>query len=78
MNHKTETTGEMIMMYNQWEIHEVYGNIVFVEVSAYASRCLYMDEHCERVVSVMVYHNLSPYTSPIEEIEKGGEEIYEA
>ena len=64
-------------MFNHWEIHEVEGNIVFVEISAYASRCLYMDKQCEKVISVMVYKNLSPYTPPTDEIEKGGEEIYE-
>lgn len=65
------------MITNYWEIHEVEGKLVFVEVSAYASRCLYMDEHCEQVVGVVVYHNLTPYTPPTEDIEKGGEDIYE-
>lgn len=68
---------EVRKMFNHWEIHEVEGRIVFVEISAYASRCLYMDKPCEKVVSVMVYHNLSPYEPPVDEIEKGGEKIYE-
>lgn len=67
-------------MNNHWEIHEVNGHLVFVEISAYASRCLYMDKHCEQVMKVMVYQNLTPYTPPTDEIESYGVDsgIYES
>ena len=68
---------ETIKMFNHWEIHEVEGHIVFVEISNYASRCLYMDKPCEKVVAVRVFKNPSPYIPPTEEIEQFGEEVIE-
>ena len=68
---------EVNKMFNHWEIHEVEGHIVFVEISCFSSRCLYMDELCERVVRVEVIKNLSLYQPDTEDIEKLGGEIYE-
>lgn len=70
-------SGGNYMISKYWEIHELEGKLVFVEINTYASRCLYMDDVCEQVVAVRVFNNPSPYTPPTEEIEKGGEEIYE-
>lgn len=65
---------ELRKMFNHWEIHEVNGRIVFVEISCYASRCLYMDDLCEQVLGVKVFKNTSPYEPDVLEIEKGGED----
>ena len=65
------------MMFSHWEIHEVEGHLVFVEISCYSSRCLYMDELCEQVVRVEVINNLSHYQPDAEEIEMKGGETYE-
>ena len=64
-------------MFNHWEIHESCGRIVFVEISCYSSRCLFMDDLCEQVVRVEVINNLSQYLPNTEEIENKGGEIYE-
>lgn len=64
-------------MFNHWEIHEVEGHLVFVEISIYSSRCLYMDSLCEQVVRVEVINNLSHYQPNTEKIEEKGGEIYD-
>lgn len=64
-------------MFSQWEIHEVEGHIVFVEIGCYSSRCLYMDDLCEQVMGVEVINNLSQYLPNTELIEEKGGEIYE-
>lgn len=66
------------MITKYWEIHEVGGNLVFVEVGCYSSRCLYMDSLCEQVIKVEVINNISHYLPNVEEIEEKGVEIYEA
>lgn len=64
-------------MFNHWEIHEVKGHIVFVEIGCYSSRCLYMDDLCEQVLGVEVINNLSQYLPDTEMIEMKGGEICE-
>lgn len=64
-------------MFNHWEIHEVENHLVFVEISCYSSRCLYMDELCEKVVRVEVVKNLAPYLPNTDLIDEKGGEIYE-
>ena len=65
------------MKTKHWEIHNVCGHLVFVDVQENASRCLFMDECCEQVVGVEVVKNLSPYLANEDEIEEKGGEIYE-
>ena len=65
-------------MFNHWEIHEVESHLVFVEISCYSSRCLYMDELCEKVVRVEVIKNLAQYLPDTEMIDEKGGEIFES